>query len=151
MDPSNGGTDTGAGEDINSDVSSNDAAGGSDTADPGTHCSTLASDIAALADLATDIAALDDPASDTWDGLVKELLLGCFDGDSSGDIDTAAEVDAIECDVYAALETASQSGYETAFVDLYGFTDGMLWSGDSLGFDQTVRAAVAAAVEACES
>ncbi len=89
------------------------------------------------------------PASTAWDGLAETLLLACFDTSTSDAIDSKAEVDAIPCGVWDALEAASQQYTPpTAFLDLYGFSSG-LYAGDELGFDASIKADVVAAVGAC--
>ena len=103
----------------------------------------------ACAALPGDLDALPDPASATWDQAAAPLLIGCFDSDASGTIDTTAEVNAIPCPVWGALQRASMAGWTTPFITLYGFETGLVYAGNDLGFDEVVRADVVTAFDAC--
>lgn len=109
-------------------------------------------------------SSLEDPAAGTpsarllaievgagdWADRARPVVLAAFDRDQSGSIDTAEEVDAIECDSWGAMEHAVRTQWVTSGVSvIYGFGGGYLWVGDLLGFDASQRAAAGGALEAC--
>ncbi len=82
-----------------------------------------------------------DPGSSEWDREVKGILLGAFDGNRSGSINSASELSSIGCDVFQTLETMfdKSSQYTSAMTVVYGFAPGYGWVGASVGFDESLR------------
>jgi len=84
----------------------------------------------------------------TWEGAVLRHLVTDFDLNGSGRIDNAAEVSALPCGTWLALEFVLQED-DRSLID-YGFTGGD-WYGDRLGFDRKVKADAISALEGCVS
>lgn len=101
------------------------------------------------ADVATRLLALPDPNSGDWDDAVAAELLATFDADKSGSLDRVAEIRAITCDVWRALEDRTLSNRDSGVAVIYGFGDGLEWVGSALGFAQTHRPVAADAALAC--
>jgi len=96
------------------------------------------------------ILAFGDPGTSTWDAAVKAILVEGYDADASGWLDTEAEVQSMSCPVWEALFTAfTKSSYGGNLDAIYGFAPNMLWVGNALGFDETVRAAAYAHQGSC--
>ncbi|MGE0255645.1 MAG: SUMF1/EgtB/PvdO family nonheme iron enzyme [Alphaproteobacteria bacterium] len=85
-----------------------------------------------------------------WDRKVGARLLQLYDADRSDKLDTVAEVDAIGCDVWQAINASYRASgkYTSEFGYLYGF-DGSSWLADSLGFVQRLQAQTYAAMQRC--
>jgi len=85
-----------------------------------------------------------------WDRKVAARLLPIYDADRSGKLDTVAEVDAIGCDVWQAINASYRASgkYTSDFGYLYGF-DGSSWLADSLGFVQKLQVQTYAAMKRC--
>ena len=100
-----------------------------------------------------DILALPDGGSSVWDAQVKNIMVTNFDTDQSGFIDTPDEVGRIECDVWNAINLSllSSGEYTTNFTAVYGFDPELIWLGNELGFDESVRALVASQAPPCFS
>ncbi len=84
-----------------------------------------------------------------WDTSVESLLLSNYDSNKSGSIDNNAEVNAIPCDVWSAMDDATRRDDEVPVMALYGFAPDYLWAGDALGFDLDVRETAAQKMESC--
>ncbi|MFO0744244.1 MAG: hypothetical protein U1F43_01030 [Myxococcota bacterium] len=97
----------------------------------------------ALADLGFE------PATDAWDAAVHGVLLTAYDLDGSGALDSASELEAVPCDVWRALEDTVLSARGQPLMVIYGFSDGYVWAGDALGFDQRIAMPAVAAMSAC--
>jgi hypothetical protein len=87
--------------------------------------------------------------SGAWDEEVSPILVARYDGDGSGRIDRPAEVRAISCEVYVALDDAVQRGYGNGIAVVYGFAPDYIWVGDAIGFDEGVRPLIAGAMDEC--
>jgi hypothetical protein len=91
------------------------------------------------------------PSADSasWADGVKPVLVAAYDRDRSGAIDTTAELDALPCDVWTAVDRGVHRHWDFGVWVIYGFGEGYGWVGDALGFDEAVRVPAAAALEAC--
>ena len=87
--------------------------------------------------------------STAWDLAVLTILLEAFDSDGSGSLDAAAEVQALPCDVWGALDAGVKQRYQYGVRPIYGFEEGYEWVGDSLGFADSTRQAADAALVGC--
>ena len=90
-------------------------------------------------DPASQIRALPNGGSSEWDAAVKPILLGAYDANRSGSLDTAAEVSSIPCDVWSAMDVGVKSKYTYGIRPIYGFEDGYSWVGYAIGFSESVR------------
>ena len=107
----------------------------------------LAADNSAAADLIRSAAG---GGSSTWDGIVKSVLLERFDKNGSLSLDTSQEVAYLSCDTWWAIETSLLDGGQYEKVrQIYGFTEGYIWVGGELGFDEAMRATADAAMAEC--
>lgn len=77
--------------------------------------------------------------SDSWDAAVKPVLLGNFDSNHSGWIDTTDEALAIPCDVYVALDVRIREKWDYGLRVIYGFESDKLWVGSAIGFSEVIR------------
>ncbi len=77
--------------------------------------------------------------SDEWDRAVKQLLVGAYDTDRSGAIDGTAEVMAMPCDVFVALDEGVRQKWPAGLRQVYGFKSGLTWIGGALGFGEAIR------------
>ena len=84
-----------------------------------------------------------------WDTAVKPLMLGAYDGNGSGTIDSAAEVASIPCDTWSALNTGVKAGWSSGIYIIYGFKPELTWVGYAIGISEEVRGASAAALRNC--
>ena len=100
--------------------------------------------------LDASIRALPDAGGTPWDDEVKRLLLERHDGDRSGAIDSAAELDAIPCEVWVAIDAAiADAGRWRGLRRTYGFPEGYIWVGHVIGVAEKVRAEADAALDRC--
>ena len=100
-----------------------------------------------------DILALPDGGSTEWDAQVKAILVTHFDKDQSGLINTVEEVEAIECDVWNAINLSflSSGDYQANFTVVYGFEPDLTWLGEDIGFGESMRPVVLARAPLCFS
>ncbi len=94
------------------------------------------------------IAAVADPGSIEWKHGVGTVLTAAYDGNRSGDLDTRAEVDAIGCRVWGAI----QDGYARSgsyFWVGYGFPSHLIWNAEGMGFAEGMRAYAWGAIQRC--
>ena len=91
------------------------------------------------------LAVSGDPYADAWASGAKRVLVAQYDRNRSGSLDTRAEVDAVECSAWEALQDAVPQG----ILPIYGFDPGYSWVGGSLGFDEAQRARAFAAGTRC--
>lgn len=101
---------------------------------------------AALAAL-TEIA--EQPSSGAWDAVVRGILLGAWDADASGWLDTPSEIEGVPCEVWRALDEAILAGRGQPLKVLYGFSDGYAWAGDALGCHPSMQPVAERAMGAC--
>lgn len=87
--------------------------------------------------------------SGEWDGTVKKLMLGAFDGNGSGTIDTTEEVVAIGCDVAIALDDRVKEKWQYGIRTVYGFEADKIWIGHALGFSESVRSGADVHIAGC--
>jgi hypothetical protein len=100
--------------------------------------------IASVTKVLLDIRGV--PDEQTRQMAARTVLLGSFDFDRSGAIDAPREIDAVPCDVWAALDAAFPG-----FLYRYGFTDptGPYFGSMLFGISDVVRDAGAARGVAC--
>ncbi len=93
------------------------------------------------------VGLLPEPGSRAWTDLVRALLVRVFDTDGSEDLGAEAEVRAVPCTVWNAVDAAlAPSG---GLVEAYGFEPGARWRGWKLGVEGAARATVLDALTAC--
>ena len=80
--------------------------------------------------------------SDEWDAAIKPLLVGSFDADRSGSIDSTEELLSMPCEVFVALDEGVRQKWPSGLRQTYGLKAGLSWLGFTLGFSDTVRAGV---------
>lgn len=91
-------------------------------------------------DAAAQIKAFPDGGSSEWDEKVKGVMLANFDGDKSGEINTAAEVGGVPCEVWKAMDEGVKAKYGFGIRSIYGFETGYTWIGYAVGFSEGMRA-----------
>ncbi|MCP4868528.1 MAG: hypothetical protein GY898_07395 [Proteobacteria bacterium] len=122
-----------------------DADSGSDTYSYGIDVPTAA---VPASGLAAAIQLIPDGGSSAWDEAVKVLMLGAYDSNSSGEIDSASEVAGVPCDVWKVTDSAVRSKWTYGVRTIYGFDEGA-WIGDALGYAESQRAAADAKAASC--
>jgi hypothetical protein len=122
---------------------------GNSTLAPGT--ATMPPPPATASKAATEIARLAETgATAPWDERVQAIVLGAFDRDRSGAIDRTAEVRAITCDVWRALDEGVVGGqYQAGFAIIYGLPTDKGWVGYVVGFDESMRPVLADQAARC--
>ena len=80
-----------------------------------------------------------------WQAGAKTVLLRLADRNRSGEIDTAAEVDAVPCEAWQGMQDVVRLGVR----GIYGFEASMGWAGGVLGFDEAQRVRADAAAVRC--
>lgn len=98
--------------------------------------------------IAATIQLIPDGGSSTWDEAVKALMLGAYDSNSSGEIDSAAEVAGVPCDVWTVTDSSVRSKWTYGVRTIYGFDEGA-WIGDAIGYAESQRAAADAKAVSC--
>lgn len=100
---------------------------------------------AAPADLIREL-----PTGTDWADGVERLMLSLYDIDGNGTIQTSEELRAIDCGVWEALDGAVRSQWGGSSVRvIYGFDAGYHWVGYAFGFDESLRGAIAGAMDTC--
>jgi len=84
-----------------------------------------------------------------WDAKVKGVMLGAYDTNGSGWIDTTAELKAIPCSVWGAMDAGVKQRFSYGLRLIYGFEAGYSWVGDAVGFSERVRTDGDAALVQC--
>ncbi len=101
-------------------------------------------------DVSKAIVALPESGgSSRWDRKVKTILLGTFDLDESGVLDSLREIDSIHCDTWRAMDAGARATDDTSMARFYGFADGYVWVGNNFGFDELHRRSALKAMLAC--
>ena len=88
--------------------------------------------------------------STEWDNAVKPIMVGAYDTNSSGWIDTDGEARAVPCDVWKALDDGVKNKWSYGLRTTYGFEPGYSWLGYMVGFDESVRTTAGSALKTCE-
>lgn len=96
------------------------------------------------------IAALPGGGTQAWDAAVQIELLRAYDADQSSVIDAGAEVEAIDCEVWAALDDGVRSTWPDGLATVYGFTPGSLWVGGALGLHEAARPTALGKLRRCD-
>jgi hypothetical protein len=90
------------------------------------------------------------PPGAGWNVEVRKLLLARADADKSGSLDKPAEIDAIGCQVWAAVDEGVRRDWRgSTVVAVYGFVEGAFWSGGELGVSDATRAHALGALASC--
>lgn len=86
------------------------------------------------------LEAITDISLEEWEREVLSILVGTYDFDASGAIDTDVEVHRVVCEVWRTLdrELRRRSHSETSLRDAYGFAPGQVWQ-NTLGIDVSQR------------
>ena len=100
-------------------------------------------------DLARRLRALPHPTESGWDRAVARALIAAYDADASGVLDLVAEIRAVTCDAWHAIDDAAQSERGFPIATTYGFGEDYGWVGSALGFAESHRPVVADAAQAC--
>jgi len=90
------------------------------------------------------------PVSSDWERRISELLVGHYDADRSGRLDTPLEIRAISCETLRAIDDGARSATGTHLGALYGIEPGYVWIGNALGFDESIRDLLAEHLLACD-
>lgn len=96
-----------------------------------------------------DLAQRQRRLEDAWHKATKRWLLGRYDRDLSGRIDTPSEVRAIDCRDLSDIEgTFDRADLGVPMTRFFGF-DGSAWVDGALGFDRSVREVAYARMQEC--
>ncbi len=96
------------------------------------------------------LRALEAPASAAWDGQVASILLEVFDSDGSGWLDRPLEVQEIPCEVYETLDASIRAATDSGFFSLYGVDPTLIWIGNELGFEESMRETLGGRLAECD-
>ena len=77
--------------------------------------------------------------SGAWDSEVGGILVEAYDANGSGWLDTGAEVKAVTCDDWRALDDGVKSGWGYGLRVIYGFHPDYSWVGDAIRFSESLR------------
>lgn len=99
--------------------------------------------------MAEALASLPAVGSPPWVEVVRTSLLGLYDGDRSGDLDSAAEANEVPCGVWVRLDAALREEVGEGILPRFAFGDADRWSGPRLGFEGTMRAIAREALTSC--
>lgn len=91
------------------------------------------------ATLTERIRAVPEGGTTAWDAHVKTLMLDGFDADGDGWIGSDAEVQAIPCSVWVAVDQGVRERWQRGFWGTYGVEPGGTWLGFLLGLRPDVR------------
>lgn len=83
-----------------------------------------------------------------WDDGVEVIILGAYDTNKSGAVDTQAELSAIPCDVWRAMDDGVHVKWDYGLRTIYGF-DGIGYLGGEIGFGPTMMGPGATAMIGC--
>jgi hypothetical protein len=105
--------------------------------------------VRAAAEVAAAIRELPGGGSDAWDAAVRPILLDAYDADHSGALDAPAEVTAIPCPVWVAIDDGVRVSWTLGLRRIYGLAPDYTFVGPALGLTEAVRPHADAAAEAC--
>ena len=80
---------------------------------------------------------------------MSTLLLTAHDTNSSGSIDTQAEVESIECDTFIWINAVAEAYSGQPFRVSYGVEPQLEFIADLLGFDSSVRVPLQSRLTTC--
>ncbi len=86
---------------------------------------------------------------DSWDAAVKKILLGAYDSNGNGVLDTSAEATALNCDDWKALDDGVKVSWDYGIRTIYGFAPGYSWVGYAIGFSEGQRGAADTDAHGC--
>ena len=95
------------------------------------------------------ISAIPDGGSGDWDTAVSALLVGAYDSNGSGSIDTPSEVQGIPCSTLEALDKGVRDGWGTGIRTIDGFREDFSWVGSAIGLDEVIRGEADARFASC--
>ncbi len=128
-----------------------EAAGWPGTAGTATVAPTPAPATGSAAGVAAQIRAVtEEGGSSEWDRAVKPIVVGAFDANGSGWVDTDAEARSVPCDVWKALDDGVKQKWSYGLRTTYGFEEGYSWLGYVIGIDEAARVPAHATLKACE-
>ena len=87
--------------------------------------------------------------SDAWDAAVKPIMTAAYDSNGSGTIDSSAEVSAISCPTWKALDDGVNVKWGYGIRTIYGLKDGYSWIGYAVGFSESIRSSADSAAAGC--
>lgn len=86
-----------------------------------------------------------------WDAEVRSILLGAYDANGSGLLDSTEEIAAIPCETLDAVDARAREGQEAGLRVAYGLQADREWRGGDLGFAEPLRAGLDMWVVGCAS
>lgn len=90
------------------------------------------------------------PPGGTWNQEVRKVVGALYDTNGNGLLDTDAEIDAVECGIWKAVDEGVRRDWRgSSVLSVYGFTAGAFWSGGELGIPEAERDHARAAMERC--
>lgn len=90
------------------------------------------------------------PPGVTWNQEVRKVVGALYDTNGNGLLDTDAEIDAVDCGIWKAVDEGVRRDWRgSSVISVYGFTPGAFWSGGELGVPEAERDHARAAMERC--
>lgn len=99
--------------------------------------------------VAEAVRALREPGSAEWVLLVRRVLLEVHDADGSGWLDAGAEVGAVTCATWQAVDAGVRLRWDRGVWDTYGVGGGAFWLASVLGVDLGARSDLRRALVGC--
>jgi hypothetical protein len=84
-----------------------------------------------------------------WQEMVSSVLSTTFDTDGTRRLDSASEIAAVPCALWASLDAALERDTGHGLVSSYGLRSGLDWRATSLGLDPGSRSAAFLAMQTC--
>jgi V8-like Glu-specific endopeptidase len=78
------------------------------------------------------------PAAD-WDAGAATALIGAYDADRSGALDTTSEIGAVPCDVWKLIDDKVRAEWSHPLDTVYGFAPNLIWVGSLIGVQERAR------------
>lgn len=98
----------------------------------------------------SQIESFASPGTDSWDRAVKGSVVGAFDGDQSGAIDTVPELFSVPCVVWKTAEArVRERDPRTSLLQTYGFVANTQFLGQVLGVSSGLRDLARSRLKAC--
>lgn len=85
------------------------------------------------------ICSSEKSGTDSWDGRIARALVGHADRNGSRDIDSVAELELVECEVWRRMDRGIVEDQGSAFMTIYGFDPRLIWVGSAVGINEALR------------
>lgn len=90
------------------------------------------------------------PDTTAWSSQVRQILLAAHDRNHNGVLDGDAELRAVSCEEWSAVDEVVRGQWSgTGVAQIYGFETDAIWVGDALGFAASLRKPALDAIGRC--